>query len=67
MRLATANVTTYDSGYVKWYGVFDPTNTTWALYALGYMRNPTGSAQPVIRREDKPTGSPIQGPDKAGE
>ena len=48
--LATANVTTYDSGYVKWYGVFDPTNTTWALYALGYMRNPTGSAQPVIRR-----------------
>ncbi len=48
--LGTANVTTYDSGYVKWYGVFNATNTTWTLYALGYMRNPTGSAQPVIRR-----------------
>jgi Tfp pilus assembly protein PilX len=48
--LATANVSPYDDGYVKWWATFDRTTTTWTLNAIGYMRNPTGSAIPVTRR-----------------
>jgi hypothetical protein len=48
--LVTANVNTYDDGYVKWWGTFDRTTTTWTLNAIGYMRNPTGSPVPVMRR-----------------
>jgi hypothetical protein len=45
----TANVSNYDDGWVLWWGTFNPTNTTWTLYANGYKRNPTGSNQPVMR------------------
>lgn len=49
--LVTANVSTYDTGYVKWWGTFDPLITTWTLHAYAYVRNPTGpSAGLVIRR-----------------
>jgi Ni,Fe-hydrogenase III small subunit len=48
--LATANTTYYDSGYVKWWGTFDPPTRSWRLNAVGYMRNPTGSTEPVTRR-----------------
>jgi Ni,Fe-hydrogenase III small subunit len=48
--LATANTTYYDSGYVKWWGTFDPATRAWALKGIGYMRNPTGSPVPVTRQ-----------------
>jgi hypothetical protein len=48
--LATANVSTYDDGYVKWWATFNSSNSTWTLYSNGYMRNPTGSPDPVVRR-----------------
>lgn len=38
--LATANVTTYQTGFVKWWGVLDPKTTQWSLSATGYARNP---------------------------
>jgi len=47
--LATANTTYYDSGYVKWWGAFDPATRSWSLNAIGYMRTPTDSAEPVTR------------------
>jgi len=31
--LATANTTYYDSGYVKWWGAFDPATRSWSLNA----------------------------------
>jgi hypothetical protein len=48
--LATANTTYYDAGYVKWWGAFDPVARSWSLQAIGYMRSPTGVAEPVTRR-----------------
>lgn len=48
--LATANTTYYDSGYVKWWGEFEPATRSWSLKAVGYMRNPTGSTVPVTRQ-----------------
>ncbi len=48
--LGRANVSAYESGYVKWWGTFDSQTTTWTLYANGYIRNPTGAAGPVVRR-----------------
>ena len=48
--LVTANVSTYGDGYVKWWGTFDSSTSTWTLYSNGYMRNPTESPYPVVRR-----------------
>jgi hypothetical protein len=45
----TANVSTYDNGYVKWWGTLDTSTSTWTITAIGYMRNPSGTA-PVSRR-----------------
>jgi hypothetical protein len=49
--LETANVSNYDEGYVKWWGTFSASNSTWSLSSIGYVRNPTPGAQvPVMRR-----------------
>ena len=45
-----ANVSTYDSGTVKWWGTYDLASTTWTLWSTGSMRNPTGGSLPVTRR-----------------
>jgi hypothetical protein len=48
--LATANTSTYGSGYVNWWGVYDPLTTKWSLSSIGYMQNPAGGSEPVTRR-----------------
>jgi hypothetical protein len=48
--LATANVTSYENGYVKWWGTYDAGTTTWTLSSIGYARNPNGGTQPIVRR-----------------
>jgi hypothetical protein len=51
-----ANITPYDGGtttvppYTKWWGEFSAPLQTWKLTSIGYMRNPTGSPQPVTRK-----------------
>jgi hypothetical protein len=53
-----ANITPYDGGttdplkppYVKWWGVYTASTTTWALTSIGYMRNPTGASTLVTRK-----------------
>jgi Tfp pilus assembly protein PilX len=47
--LATANTTSYQGGYVKWWGTYDTASTTWTLSAIGYVRNPAGGSSPVTR------------------
>jgi len=48
--LGTANVSTYGNGYVKWWGVYDATTSTWQLNANGYERNPATTGGQVVRR-----------------
>ena len=48
--LATANTSTYGSGYVKWWGLYDSLSTKWSLSSIGYMQNPAGGSLPVTRR-----------------
>ena len=45
-----ANVSYYDSGSVKWWGTYNLATTTWTLFSVGSMANPTGGSQPVTRR-----------------
>jgi hypothetical protein len=48
--LQTANTSTYDSGYVKWWGSYNAALTKWTLSSIGYMRNPTGGSLPITRK-----------------
>jgi hypothetical protein len=58
----TANVSVYDNGYTKWWGTFDPNTTTWTLYSLGVMRNPSGGKDVTryIHATSKVRGSLMQ-------
>jgi Tfp pilus assembly protein PilX len=47
--LARANVSTYDGGVVKWWGVLDQLTSTWTISSYGYTRNPAGATAPVLR------------------
>jgi hypothetical protein len=47
--LATANVTTYQNGYVRWWGAYDAATTTWTLSSTGYARNPNSGTRPITR------------------
>jgi len=53
---APANVSYYDGGaagkppYVKWWGTYDTSSTTWTLTSVGHMRNPTGASRDITRR-----------------